>query len=323
VAVAAVAISIKFVSLFAIVGAFLFAGFYTEGFRTFITSRRCITFLLLAPLPSLIFYSYGVIVTNSLTAVAQLDIMPHLPMRLFFWRDWVEQIITVVSFPAIFGAIIGVLLFRDRLGRGLLIGLWSGYFIFGLIFSYTISTHDYWSLQIIPIIAFSLGPVGAIIMNGLGDSYKSRYSPLAASAILVVAVLLSAYGTRLTLISQKNGEIIKTASEIGKIVGHSTQTVFLAPQYGWPLVYYGELSGAYWPRRRINAQRYARPDERELTIQERLSSIGFRPEYFIITDFEEFNKHHSDLKKYLSEFCPLIDKSKDYIIYGACAKLQP
>ena len=40
---------------------------------------------------------------------------------------------------------------------------------------------------------------------------------------------------------------IATAKVLGNLVAHSTRTVFLAPYYGRPLMYYGELSGRDWP----------------------------------------------------------------------------
>ena len=37
----------------------------------------------------------------------------------------------------------------------------SAYFLFGLIFSYSIHTHDYYHLQFIPAVALSLGALAA------------------------------------------------------------------------------------------------------------------------------------------------------------------
>jgi hypothetical protein len=318
IAVGALAIFIKFVTLFPILGAFVFAGIYTEGFRRFISSRRCILFGLLSCLPAVVFYSYGLIVNKPFSAAASVHIMPHILIQPFFWKDWVETVLSVVTLPTMLGAVVGVLLLQDRFARGLLIGLWSGYFVFGVFFSYTISTHNYWSLQIIPIVALSLAPVIALIMNALGELYVTSYSRVAAAGILVLAGLIAASESRFILVTASNQSMTKIAREIGEIVRHSTQTVFLAHQYGKPLQYYGELSGAYWPRSIID-HRYARSGERQRSIQERLDSIGFKPEYFIITHFTEFNQHHLDLKEFLSQYCPVVAQNKDYVIYGACS----
>jgi hypothetical protein len=106
----------------------------------------------------------------------------------------------------------------------------------------------------------------------------------------------------------------EVAQEIGKTVGHSSKTVFLAPYYGRPLEYYGELTGVYWPRG-IKDWALKRPGERALSVEERFNAIDFSPEYFIITDFEEFEKHHADLKAFLAKNAPLIVKNDRYLIY--------
>jgi hypothetical protein len=69
------------------------------------------------------------------------------------------------------------------------------------------------------------------------------------------------------------------AKEIGNIIKHSPRTVFIARYYGMPLQYYGEFSGAPWPVR-IDDPFYRPPDEIEHSVQERLDSLGFSPEYF-------------------------------------------
>jgi hypothetical protein len=86
-----------------------------------------------------------------------------------------------------------------------------------------------------------------------------------------------------------------------------------------PLQYYGEFTGVYWPRR-TGLQAYLDIDVADLTIQDRLDDLGFSPEYFVITDFAEFEKNHSDLKSFLAENCESLAATGRYLIYdGACA----
>jgi hypothetical protein len=109
------------------------------------------------------------------------------------------------------------------------------------------------------------------------------------------------------------------AQAVGEMVGHSRNTVYLAHHYGTPLEYYGELSGSYWPRSVSDRDR-ALGINRAQSVEERLNALGFAPEYFIVTNFNEFNKHHGDLKEYLESNFQLIAESKEYIIYGAKPK---
>jgi hypothetical protein len=87
-----------------------------------------------------------------------------------------------------------------------------------------------------------------------------------------------------------------------------------------PLQYYGELTGAYWPRK-TGLQAYLDIDVAELTIQDRLDDLGFSPEYFVITDITEFEKNHQDLKLFLEQNCRRIATTDLYLIFdGECAR---
>jgi hypothetical protein len=66
---------------------------------------------------------------------------------------------------------------------------------------------------------------------------------------------------------------------------------------------------------------YRESGERELSVNERLNNLGFEPEYFVITDFNEFDNRHADLKAFLQENCALLAESDQYLIYdGHCTE---
>ncbi len=102
------------------------------------------------------------------------------------------------------------------------------------------------------------------------------------------------------------------------MVDHSSRVVHVAREYGLPLEYYGEFSGAFWPKS-IESELYRSPGSRPLSIEERVENLGFNPEYFVITDFNAFQRRHPDLKGYLESNCSLIAESERYLIYdGNC-----
>jgi hypothetical protein len=70
------------------------------------------------------------------------------------------------------------------------------------------------------------------------------------------------------------------AQEIGQLVNHSTATVYLSPFYGRPLEYFGQLSGAYWPRPTSYGIYNPHLSDGRLTnvsIEERLAALNFTP----------------------------------------------
>ena len=48
---------------------------------------------------------------------------------------------------------------------------------------------------------------------------------------------------------------------------------------------------------------------------ERFGAIEFTPEYFVITDFQEYSRHHGDLKGVLEQNGALVASSETCLIY--------
>lgn len=87
--------------------------------------------------------------------------------------------------------------------------------------------------------------------------------------------------------------------------------------YGLPLAYYGEFGGAPWPVS-IEDAFYRRPGEQELSVKERIEGFGFIPEYYIITNFDLYNRKHQDLKAYLERDCLLLAQKDQYLVFSSC-----
>ena len=82
---------------------------------------------------------------------------------------------------------------------------------------------------------------------------------------------------------------VALAREVGNAVGHSPEVIFMAPSYGKPLSYYGDLSGRNWPQsldfRLATLQGITVP-----RAEERFNEMTKQviPEYFIVTNLAEF-----------------------------------
>ena len=110
-------------------------------------------------------------------------------------------------------------------------------------------------------------------------------------------------------------ENIAAAREIGEIVQHSDRVVYLAHYYGRPLEYWAEIAGTFWPRSALPWP-VATAENSDLDIQTRIDRLGFDPEYFVITDFDEYD-NHPDMQTYLSN-CELVAEDGRYLIYEFC-----
>ncbi len=255
---------------------------------------------------------------------------------------------SVTGYLAFILAVFGFINARKGLPKTLLTGLWSGYLLFGLSATYQMHTHSYYHIPFIPIAALSLGPIGA------GAVYivpKLLYKRWRLSVVLFILFTISAVGFSGQLKSYVSGHKkelkfaaavmginpefkeflaghyereLKVAREIGEYVEHSTNTVFLTPDFGRVLAYYGELSGLPWPtgislnERKIRGTRVPNINEdftpQYIMIGFQGKYIKYTPDFFIVTDFSEFEKQ-SDLRDHLNRNFPLLVKNEQYLIY--------
>ena len=110
----------------------------------------------------------------------------------------------------------------------------------------------------------------------------------------------------------------EVAAEIGERVEHSTRVAYVAYTYGLPLEYHGELAGEAWPRP-ARGWPLARRGEGPRSIGQRLEGLGFPPDYFVITDFREYERHHADLRAALERDATLVTRAERYAIWAVDA----
>ncbi|GBE16569.1 dolichyl-phosphate-mannose-protein mannosyltransferase [bacterium BMS3Abin15] len=347
--ISALAILVKPYCIFLIFFVFLSLSFLRYGVRKALISSNLLIFTILILLPTVMYYVYGILNNvGYLQEQAQASFLPSLLLQPYFWKDWLTLIGRVVGYIPFTGALIGFFLIRDKLARAVLSGLWIGYFVFGLFFTYHIHTHAYYQLQFIPVVALSLYPLSMPVKMALSNLFSSRNRILGIGTILVVLILgiglniqqvhLMRYKDQIKILSAVIGvnpafrkflagdfeKEVKNAEEIGEIVGHSTNTVFLAADFGRSLAYNGELSGLPWPIAASLRERKERgliiPSKEELfnsrylMIRTHGKYIKYAPDFFIITDFKEF-ENQTDLKDFLNGNFPIIAQNEDYLIF--------
>lgn len=303
--------------LFTLIGAFVSLAIYREGVRRVTTSSNCWLFVILSFVPVAAYYGLYGVVAGFLHWKVGTSFLPHLFLNEVYWRGWLLLGTSEVGLTSLLLALVGLALVSRGIPKALLAGLWIGYFVFGLVFNFHIHTHGYYHLQLIPIVALSFAPIITLLAHRLSHVCRTWYRWIPVTGALVLMLVITAYEVHKGL-AYPNFESIDVLREVGGIVRHSTRTVYVARFYGRPLEYYGELSGLPWPQR-ITQGLYRRSGERELSIEERFNALGFSPEYFIITDFNQLDRYHPDMKEFLRDHCPVVAQSKQYLIYGACA----
>jgi hypothetical protein len=263
--------------------------------------------------PMAIYYGYGLLIENFMVWKVTTSFRPYMLVHKEFWQSWFANDIRTIGPVFLLCGLLGLSMIQKGLARALVIGLTVGYFIFGLSFTYHISTHPYYHIQLIPIVALCIAPFLLRLAKAL---YEARSGIIAVGLVVIGAFYFSHAEVRSNLYLTPFEEPA-IAAKIGAIVGHSSRVVFVARFYGVPLQYFGEFTGKPWPVR-IDSPLYRPPGANELSVQERIDSLGFEPEYYVITFFDLFRRKHTDLEEYLKSNCTLEAKSEQYLVFSSC-----
>lgn len=302
------------VTLLGLAGAFVAGCLAQSGWRRRgIVQAPVAVFLAAAVIPAVLYYGFT---SNGLTLDFESSVRPRLLASMEFWRGWHELVVYAVGYPMMAAALCGAGLLPAGLPRAVAAGLVAGYCLYGVVFTTRFYTHGEYHAQLLPVVGLASGALGAWVLSGLRASGGSvlRWVPFAALMLALFAGSVHEVRARL------GGQVFESpalAARIGEEVGHSTRVAYIAPYHGLPLQYLGELTGRYFsPAGEYPL--YRRAGYRERSLAERISSLPFAPEYFVITDFAEFDRRHADLAEYLARDCQVRARTADYAIYHRC-----
>lgn len=317
--VTAITLLLRPLVLFGIFFAYLALSLQKKGDWSKIIDRSLLIFSSVSLLPAAVYYGYGIVFAGFMRWKVSTSFMPHLLTKWDFWQGWFELGTNVAGAAFLIAAIIGFFLLPNRTARSLMIGLAISYPVFGVAFTYHIHTHPYYHIQLFPVIAVCGASCMASIVNGLRNASGKLWPVPIILSVLIG--LYFAYRTERDSLYQVRMDDPGTARRIGELIGHSPRTVFVSRHYGVPLEYYGELGGAPWPVR-IEDPFYRQPGARERSVQDRIDQLGFKPDYFVITHFDLYQRKHKDLEAYLESRCSTQLKTADYLIYSHCQTLS-
>jgi hypothetical protein len=316
-AAAGAAIFVKPVAVFVIFAAYVALEAIRRRERRAVGASGAL-FVLGSLLPAAMYYVPGVVGSEALAHQAESSFQPSLLLDPSYWQLWMRQIRVVVGFTAFVGALLGLTLSRNR---PLLLALWSGYVAFCLAFPYHIHTHDYYHLQLVPIVALSLGPLAEIIADRLRTiegGFHWRRAPtalLVLSLVLAIATSVRAAGERVRAEGELPRREAQVAEAIGNAIGQSTDAVVLASNYGKVLAYHGDIAVVPWPYR-YDIRDDERLAGRPITSDEifRRISAQVRPEFFVVTDSAELSAQRG-LRLLLETRYSRLVETPDYTVF--------
>jgi len=307
---AGLAILIKPICAFPIFGAAVALALCRYGVRAW-RAREFWLFSAMALFPGTIYYARGILTAGPLGAQARVSVVPHLVLDSAFWNGWAHQILSVIGLGPLVIALCGTLLVVGRWQRSFVLGLWAGYLGVGLVFTYHVHTHNYYHLLLIPIVALGVGQAAALLLNGLAER-NPRW--IARPAIIGLGLLVLAVHLGRNIDDRPGVPTAELrdelATEIGDAVGHSTDTLILAPHYGKPLKYHGRLGGDVWPDS-ASLRANALIGGESMAATERLRTLERNgpKDFFIVTDSWEL-KQQQDLMELLRGYPVLLANAR-------------
>ena len=180
--------------------------------------------------------------------------------------------------------------------RAFLIGLWLGYLLFGLFEPWQISTHDYYSLILVPIIALSLAPVASAFFARLSQQPKLWRFLFIGVALLALAI--PAWKVRLDLINQDSRTNWAAWTRIGKALPKDGNMIALTDDYGIYVEYFAWRKVNLWPTTQDLNLVSARGGNIEPDFQKYFAQQTNGMDYFLVTAIYDLENQPS-LKAYL------------------------
>jgi 4-amino-4-deoxy-L-arabinose transferase-like glycosyltransferase len=241
------AIFIKFVAAFFVIGGGLGAVLGRESLRETVRRPQVYVMSVLGVLPGAAYPIYGLWIAGFLSQQFGGRFIPSLFLSPSYYLGWIGMLNLVTGPVALTLGLLGLFFFEKEKLRFLL-GLWAGYALFGMYFNYHISTHDYYSLPLIPIVALCLAPLADSLFVQLAERTSSLWTRAPAfrlpffrfllSCLLLFGLLASLWNIRTDLKSTDYRPEGKMWAEIGeKVRPHSVAG--LTQDYGARLVFWG------------------------------------------------------------------------------------
>ncbi len=227
-----------------------------------------------------------------------------------FYLRWVGMIAAVVGFGWFLTALLGAFLVERPAPRGLLVGAWAGYLIYGLTLPHHIGTHDYYSLPLIPLTALGLAPLAQVALRHLQGPKRLAYT--AAAGLFLAACLTGAYTARSALKKADYRPEAQFWTELGQKLGPGASVVALAPDYGYALAYYGWITPGNWDT--LAEYNYRASIGQGEDFANLFAEKTADRDFFVVTLMDEFDRQ-PELKNYLQAHYAVHDQGPGYVIY--------
>jgi len=254
-----------------------------------------------------LYYGYSAIAGSLVRDQMRMRLEPHLIATAFFWEGLARMASRVETLPLLALTGVAAIVGTHRFARWLLAALLGGYLAFAIVFTYHMPTHDYYHLPYIAVVA-----IGAAVLFA---RFESRVPAMVVYGVCAATAVAGSMAAWPRLHEANAAEYARIYQEIGELTAHDTRALFLDTEYGYALMYHGQISGDSWPNRDDLAAEAidGRPPVDAETRYLRDYADWF-PRYFVITDLGSLDAS-PDLQEMLERRATPVGITDRYRVY--------
>ncbi len=289
------AVLVKIVIVFLVIGAAIAAVLSTLGLR-FWKSLQVWMMAALMVIPAFIYYILGHPGRSDEYFFAWTVDLIKLITTTSFYAHWLGFVGSLFGLTILFLSIAGIFIAPPRL-RWMLVGIWIGYFVYGLTLPFQMYTHSYYHIQLIPVVALGLVPIIEAILVRI--STESRWLKAAFVAIIVFVIGYQAWIARSDLVAQASDYSREPAywENVSKAIPTNANLIGLTQDYGYRLMFYGWRKIVLWPY--VNGLTEAKGTS--VDAQAKFSKLVAGRDYFLVTASNQLDAQ-PELKKILAGY---------------------
>lgn len=304
------AIYVKFVAAFFVIAGGLGAALRRDPILELVRKPQVYVMVLLGILPGAVYGIYGVYIAGFLGQQFGGRFIPAYFLNPSYYLGWIGMLNLVIGGIALMLGLLG-LFFFEKEGRRFALGLWAGYALFGFYFNYHISSHDYYSLPLIPIVALSLAPLADMFFVQLTKITTTRLKQIAITSLLIFGLFSTLWNTRAEMKHIDYRPEVQMWTEISEQIGDKN-TAGLTQDYGSRLAYWGWKTLTSW---QTYGDLIYHDDLRgaQSDFEQQFAFVASKKELFLVTDFNELDRQPF-LKERLAGY-PIFAEGNGYIIF--------
>jgi len=141
---------------------------------------------ILAALPYLAYLYYGIFMVEKLGSQFSNRFFPSRWVDIVFYIQWIADLNNTYGIGIILAALLGIFLLIRKEEFGFIVGYMFGFGVYGFVFSYHITTHDYYHIPLIIPISIGIAMLVNFVFKFSQRNYKLKNFFMAFFSILFV-----------------------------------------------------------------------------------------------------------------------------------------